>query len=822
MDDPFDVTEPPDPWVLRYDTWDPAAEPTREALCTVGNGYFATRGAAPEQDAGPGHYPGTYVAGVYNRLRSTVADRELEHESLVNTANWLPLTWRVDGGEWFSIDDVEVDEFSQFLDLRRGMLTRKVRFSDGAGRTTSMVQSRIVHMGQPHLGFLRTAIRAEDWSGRVEFRSLVDGGVRNHNVARYRALSSRHLETLGREEVTDDMVLLRSRTVQSRVELCCAMRTTATVDGDPVAAPTCTTEGDDVIGSHGSAVLVEGATMTIEKAVAIFTSRDRAISEPGLAATSLLARTGSMADSLATHEAAWVDLWRRFEVDVRTDRTWVPTAVNVHLFHLLQTTSPNTIDLDVGIPARGLHGEAYRGHIFWDEMFVFPMLHNRVPEVARALLKYRHRRLDEARAAARALGHRGAMFPWQSGSDGREETDSVHLNPRSGNWIPDKSRRQRHIGLAIAFSVWRFHQVTQDLEFLTRYGAELLIEIARFFASLATHDPARDRWEIVGVMGPDEFQESDPNREGDGLRNNAYTNVMASWLLRTAAEVLDPLPRYQRLGLMDRLAITEEEVDSWVTIGTNLVVPTHGDGIISQFEGYEDLLELDWEAYRERYDDIQRLDRIMEAEGDSANRYKASKQADVLMLFYLFSFEELSDLFATLGVDFDADVLDRNVAYYLARTSHGSTLSRIVHSWVLARTDRRRSAELLDEALASDIEDIQGGTTQEGIHLGAMAGTVDLIQRGYSGMETLGDELRFKPSLPPEIERLAFRIFHRHRWLVVILEDDTLTLTSEDTDQGPITVVCRGERALLGSGETRTFTRSRTHEVPAGTGPNGP
>ena len=814
MDDPFAVTEPAEPWVLRYDTWDPGAEPTREALCTVGNGWFATRGAAPEADAGPGHYPGTYVAGVYNRLRSTVADREVEHESLVNIPNWLPLTWRVDDGDWFAIDDVDVEQFSQVLDLRRGVLTRRVRLTDRDGRTTSMVQSRIAHMREPHLGFLRTAIRAENWSGRVMFRSRVDGGVRNHNVERYRALASRHLETLAREEVAADTVLLRSRTVQSRVELCCAMRTTATVDGDPTAAPTTTIDGTDLVGSVGSATVAQGQTMTIEKAVAIFTSRDRAISEPGLAATSLLGRTGSMADSMASHEAAWQDLWRRFEVDVRTDRTWVRTAVNVHVFHLLQTTSPNTIDLDVGIPARGLHGEAYRGHIFWDEMFVFPMLHIRMPEVARALLEYRHRRLDEARAAARALGHRGAMFPWQSGSDGREETDEVHLNPRSGNWIPDKSRRQRHIGLAIAFSVWRFHQVTQDLEFMARYGAELLIEIARFFASIATYDETRDRWEIDGVMGPDEFQESDPHREGDGLRNNAYTNVMASWLLRTAAEVLDPLPEYQRLGLVDRLSVTPEEVASWVTIGTNLVVPTHGDGIISQFEGYDRLLELDWEAYRERYDDIQRLDRILEAEGDSANRYKASKQADVLMLFFLFSFEELSELFGALGVPFDADVLDRNVAYYLARTSHGSTLSRIVHSWVLARTDRRRSVELLEEALESDIEDIQGGTTREGIHLGAMAGTVDLIQRGYSGMETQGDELRFKPSLPPELGRLSFRIQYRHRWLLVTLEGETLTLTSEATDQAPITVVCRDERALLGSGETRTFSRSREpHET---------
>ena len=156
----------------------------------------------------------------------------------------------------------------------------------------------------------------------------------------------------------------------------------------------------------------------------------------------------------------------------------------------------------------------------------------------------------------------------------------------------------------------------------------------------------------------------------------------------------------------------------------------HDDGIISQFEGYERLAELDWLDYQERYGDIQSLDRILEAEGDSTNRYKVSKQADVLMIFYLLSSAEVQDIFDRLDYPFDPPTdFRRNIEYYLARTSHGSTLSRIVHSWVLARLDRRRSWELFLQALNSDIADIQGGTTHEGIHLGSMAGTLDLVQR---------------------------------------------------------------------------------------------
>ena len=158
--------------------------------------------------------------------------------------------------------------------------------------------------------------------------------------------------------------------------------------------------------------------------------------------------------------------------------------------HLLQTVSYNSEDLDIGVPARGLHGEAYRGHIFWDELFIFPVLNLRLPSITRSLLRYRYRRLLEARRAAKLAGYAGAMFPWQSGSDGREESPELHLNPRSGRWNPDPSHRAHHIGIAVAYNVWQYYQVTGDLAYLIDYGAEMLLEIARFWVSRATYDEA--------------------------------------------------------------------------------------------------------------------------------------------------------------------------------------------------------------------------------------------------------------------------------------------------------------------------------------------
>ena len=228
----------------------------------------------------------------------------------------------------------------------------------------------------------------------------------------------------------------------------------------------------------------------------------------------------------------------------------------------------------------------------------------------------------------------------------------------------------------------------------------------------------------------------------------------------------------------------------------------HEDIIISQFEGYNELQDFDWEGYRDKYDDIQRLDRILEAEDDTPNRYKASKQADVLMLFFLFSSEKLKKLFDQLGYSFDYETIPKNIDYYLNRTSHGSTLSRVVHSWVLARSDRVRSWKLFCEALKSDIEDIQGGTTPEGIHLGAMAGTVDLITRGYTGIEPRDGVLWFNPCLPEEMAKLHVHICYRGHALEVEVTPDSLKVDTMKSTAAPIKVGFKNKTYDLESGST--------------------
>lgn len=466
-------------------------------------------------------------------------------------------------------------------------------------------------------------------------------------------------------------------------------------------------------------------------------------------------------------------------------------VLRLHLFHLLQTLSRHTEDIDVGVPARGLHGEAYRGHVFWDELFIFPVLNLRFPAITRALLRYRYRRLAEARGAAKLAGYAGAMFPWQSGSDGREESPQLHLNPLSGQWNPDPSHRAHHIGIAVAYNVWHFYQATGDLAYLIDYGAEMLIEIARFWASRAIRDPARDRYVICGVIGPDEFHSGYPGRPFEGIDNNAYTNVMAVWVLSRAFDAIEAMPLPNRIDLRERLELTDAELQHWDRLSRRMFVPFH-DGVISQFDGYGELAELDWDRYRRRYGNIQRLDRILEAEHDDVNRYKAAKQADVLMLLYLLSSDELRELLARLDYTLEPEQIPATVDYYLARTSHGSTLSAVVHTWVLARANRGNAMQYFTQVLNSDIADIQGGTTSEGIHLAAMAGSVDLVQRCFTGIEIRDDRLVLSPEWPEMLGTLRFPIHYRGHHLYVRVSGRGAEVSVDHRESPPLLIECRG------------------------------
>jgi trehalose/maltose hydrolase-like predicted phosphorylase len=263
-------------------------------------------------------------------------------------------------------------------------------------------------------------------------------------------------------------------------------------------------------------------------------------------------------------------------------------------------------------------------------------------------------------------------------------------------------------------------------------------------------------------MGPDEFHEKYQDTEEGGLKDNAYTNLMVAWMFEKAGELITSMDIDKKEALLERLRVTGGEMERWNDIASRINLVISGDGIIAQYDGYFDLKELDFKEYRKKYGNIYRMDRILKAEGKTPDEYKVAKQADTLMTFYNLSKEEVDGILQRLDYDLPDDYLIKNLKYYLARTSHGSTLSRVVHAQLANLTgDHKLGWELYLDALTSDYNDIQGGTTAEGIHAGVMAGTVWVALASFAGLDLHGNYPQFNPYLPKHWRKISFSFVFR-------------------------------------------------------------
>ena len=643
-----------DGWLLRYHDYDLEKERSREALLTVGNGYFGTRGALEESRANRVNYPGTYVSGLFNRLVSKVGDRDIENEDFVNIINWLPLSFRVGDGTWFGFGpdpSMTVRNMDRTLDFSTGELRREMVLEDSAGRRTRLVSSRFAGMDDPHRAGIRYALTPLNYDAPVEIRSEIRGDHRNAGVERYNDLNQQHLEPVSAELVAGRKELV-VRTTSSGIAIATCGKTRV-IGGDLAISAEA---GSGWINQHFSVKGTRGREIVAEKMVSLFTSRDPGVDKPLASARTTLDQMGWYGDELERSARGWQDIWKRIDIRIEGDRE-AQRLVRMHLYHMMVSASNHHAGLDAGIPPRGLHGEAYRGHIFWDELYMLPLYNLHYPEVTRSVLTYRYRRLEAARAYAKEHGYEGAMFPWQSGSDGREETQVIHLNPLSGRWGDDYSSLQRHISLAIAFNTWNYYHATGDMDFMERYGAELLLDISKFWVSKASLDPETGRYHVDKVMGPDEFHEKLPRNQEGGLTDNAYSNMMVSWMLGKALLILEALPKDRRERILQTLSLKADDLKHWEEVMHRLALNQDGNGVMEQFRGYFDLEELDWEHYRKEYGNIHRLDRILKAEGKSPDKYKLSKQADLLMIFYNLGEPGVFEILQRLGYRSPDDIL---------------------------------------------------------------------------------------------------------------------------------------------------------------------
>ena len=505
LEDWFESGMATDEWYLSYSGFEPGDEKLRETLTAVGNGYLGTRGAYECECSSYYFYPGTYISGVFNKTPSKVQGRDIWNNDLVNCPNWLPVEFKVGAGEFASPLSMEILSYSHRLCMRDGCMERNMVVKDQVGRMTRIFSRRVVSMADPHLCALKFDFTPLNYSGKVTLRSSIDGNVDNSGVARYSKLNTHHLCRVSGGKAGDG-IFLHVETTHSRYQIVMAAKSVVLEDGKPVDARKAVIQDKAKVAEEMQFTASENNSYSLEKYVYVRTSLDRTPGDLKEMCLDGLKSVKTFQGVFGPHVKSWKALWQKADIRVTGDR-FVQRVVRLHIYHLLVTASPHNVSRDAGMPARGLHGEAYRGHIFWDELYILPFFDSNFPDISRALLMYRYSRLDAAREYAKQNGYIGAMFPWQTADDGTEETQEVHYNPESKKWDEDLSRRQRHVSIAVFVNTWRYVSWTGDTTFLKDYGAEMMLDIARFWGGIAEYEESTGKYHIDGVMGPDEFHE---------------------------------------------------------------------------------------------------------------------------------------------------------------------------------------------------------------------------------------------------------------------------------------------------------------------------
>lgn len=668
-------------WVIEVVGFDPLNEREVESWLTVANGRTGTRGSVEERSEESD--PAAYVAGVFG----TSSDGRVP----VSGPEWLRLRPRI-GDDALDLDRGDTLEHRRLLDLRHGLLFRFWRQRVAANREATFHSVRFASLADRDVLVLEAVLSSAAGDGR-----LGDG-----------VPPLLHSEALARADVrfeTDHCV----STVWGR-------------DG----------------GSASFAIATDEKDGHLRRIVAV--RRSARGDEPAhdAAARSLAsARERGVPELRDRHRAAWLARWRDADVDIDGDLE-LQRSLRFGLFHLISSAEPGSDLASVG--ARGLTGRGYNGHVFWDtEVFILPFFIATHPASARALLDYRYRTLDAARARARSLGYRGALFAWESADTGEDVTPKEGMAP-DGTTVPILTGEQEHhIAADVAWAIWRYWEATGDDEFLASRGAEILLETARFWASRSSR--AEDgRFHIEHVIGPDEYHED--------VRDNAFTNVLARWVIHRALELPEVLA-----GIADdawselsrRLDIRAEELEDWRTVADGLVDGFNpATGLYEQFEGFfelEDVRAVDLAPRPFAGDVVLGVQRLQ--------RSQVVKQADVLMLAQM------------LPEVVPRDIAEANYRYYEPRTSHGSSLSPAMHASVAAQTSNLdATVDYLRMAAAIDLGNGMGNAAH-GVHVATMGGQWQAATHGLGGLRLSRDGVRLDPAVPPQWRRLAF-VFHWH------------------------------------------------------------
>ncbi len=750
-------------WLIAENGYSSRGLNAGESIFTLGNGYLGSRGIYEEIPEGT--EAGTYIAGIYDKAVSMVPE-------LVNAPN--PINFRIAvEGEKLDIGRMDIIENKRVLDLKNGILARKTIFSDTKKRRFLYESLRFFSMRDTHIGAMQVYLKAMDKPARIIVQDTVDDSVTNPgDILEGR---KRHTQLVD-VSAAEDLNYLCVKTFTNKIWIAYASF---------LAVGRGLGEGMGTLNKIFNMSLKRNETLCFTKIFSIHTSKH--ISREKLKKITVndlrWAKQAGFKELLKRHTEKWRDRWNDADIKIAGDKE-AQKALRFNMYHLL--ISGKEGDDNVSIGAKTLSGHGYRGHIFWDtEIFILPFFIYTSPAIARNLLMYRFHRLDEAREIAKSKGYRGALFPWESADTGGETTPPYAKNLDGSIIEIHTGDLEHHIVSDVSYGIWHYFNITADIDFMLKAGLEMIFEAARFWASRVTRKGKKKKFDINGVIGPDEFHEN--------VNNNAYTNQMARWNLLMAKDLYGRFYRQRPRGLRRvarKISLKEGEIRHWADIAKNIKFPfSKSKGIIEEFDGYfrkKDVIPKKFNSY---------FMPITPHEISLAGIKKTQlvKQADVVMLTYV------------LPENFRENDIAKNYLYYVKRTLHKSSLSPSIHSIIASEVkDRTRSYLYFLFSLYADLKNTHSNTG-DGIHAASLGGTWQAVVMGFAGFRNMHNLPSFEPRLPEHWKNIKFCLNWRQSILRVSVRNKKIKIFAESRKKGAMLIKCFNSVHKITFNKTYTF-----------------
>lgn len=757
-----------DEWKIIEENFDPQRVEGSESIFSIGNGMMGQR-ANFEEDYSGEMLRGSYIAGVYYPDKTRVGWWKNGYPEyfakVLNSANFIGIRVKVNG-ESIDLNKNKVVNFTRVLDMQHGLLQRSFVVELSNGIKVEVVAERFMSMARPEVAAISYSVRSLDADVTVEVEGYLDGDVVNED-ANY---NEKFWDEVEKGSNSNGGYLVM-KTKKLDFNVCWNMSLDYRIDGVAAQAKAVSAEREKYVSNSIEVKLVNGQKLTVAKYVAVTSTLNHPFELLAAKSREILDKAAADGyDVLMTeHTNKWLEKWQHADIVIEGDAE-AQQGIRFNIFQLFQTYTGEDERLNIG--PKGFTGEKYGGSTYWDtEAYCLPFYMATAGEhVARQLLIYRYRQLDKAIENAAKLGftNGAALFPM------------VTMNGEECHNEWEITFEEIHRNGAIAYAIKRYIEYTGDKGYLAEYGLEVLIGIARFWAQRITWSDERQKYVMLGVTGPNEYE--------NNVNNNWYTNYIATWTLKYAAESIGYVKeidaaRWAEIESKVCFA-TSDELAKWADIAEKIHLPYNEKlGMIMQQDGFmdkEQILVKDLDPSQRPLNQKWSWDRIL--------RSVFIKQADVLQGIYFFE------------NDFDMETIRKNFDFYEQRTVHESSLSPCVHSILACKIgDMERAKTMYLRTARLDLDDYNK-EVNEGLHITSMAGSWMSVVEGFGGLRIKNDTLYFDPFIPENWKSLAFKVIFRGRTIKAKFENNKTILTNE-SDQS-LTVSVKNANVCIPANDT--------------------